>query len=164
MALDRAPQLVTVGGVEIAGLPVRLGAAQVLVVHDVLDGVEQLVEGRQGQRRQAVAAEPLDKYGEVLARHARGLALGHPGQRRDDQPDPGQRAALAHEQVRHELVGGPVAAQGGGVRTEHEGKVAEGIAFAAGQQGTAHGASILTPRNGPDGGIPLVRGWAAGIP
>ena len=112
--LDRRPEAGLVALVELAGLPARLRAAQVLVVDEVLQRVGQPLDRRQGVRREPRVAQLLDQHAEVRVATLRHVALGEPGQGGDRDPGGAQRAVLADQQVGDEVLGRPARRTGSG--------------------------------------------------
>ena len=113
------------------GRPVRLRAADVLVVHEVLQRVQQ--SRRASARRTATTAADRARSLSTSTAKSRAadpprLEVGQPRQRR--QHDAGRGgAALADQQVHHEVLDGPLAAQGRLVLADLEGGVAQGGAL-----------------------------------
>ena len=85
------------------------GPADVLVVHEVLEGVERPVQRGKRHRRPArrTAAHPLDQRGEVLRGQPARRPVGEPLQLGDHDARRAERVALADEQVDDEVLDGP---------------------------------------------------------
>ena len=95
---------------EVAGRPVRLGAADVLVVHEVLQRVQQPRRAA-GRRTASSSGGPLRSFSTSTAKSlpadpAR-LASVEPGQRRDARCPTAGGAALADQQVHDEVLDRP---------------------------------------------------------
>ncbi len=152
---DRVPDGVLVTPGQLPRRPGRLGATDVLVVDDVLERVEELVDDRQGERREPPSAQPPDERLEVFADQPRHAPVSHPGQEREDDARGAEQAALADEQMSHEVLDVPAVTQGEGAGPELQGEVAEGGPLAAGQGGTQHPATLIRAcarlRRGPPG-------------
>ena len=115
------------------------------MVHEVLEGVGEHLDRLEAVRRQAGVAELLDEHGEVAPGEPGHGPVGQSGQRTDHQAGRADRVALADEQVGDQVLGGPAATERRRVLAEAEGRVAEGMAFAARQRGSRH-ASRLAAR------------------
>ncbi len=85
------------------------------------------------------SARTISSYGARAAlRHG---PLGEAGQERDRDPGGAGPGRLADQQVRDEVAGGPVAAEGRGVRSEGERGVAQRVPLAA-VEGEGHAPNV----------------------
>src|SRR6185295_4473274 len=98
----------------------------VLVVHEVLQRVQRRVQLRDGVRRprRRTVPELLDEHVERLPADPPHLEVEHPLERLHDDADR-RRAALAHQQVHHQVLDGPLAAERRLVLPDLEGGVAQ---------------------------------------
>ena len=136
--MQRAPELVdSVRWSSVARLPARLGAAEVLVVDEVLQRVAAAAStgGSAYGEQPAAVAQLLDQHREVAACRAFAMARSvSPASGGTTIPAAPSGLALADQQVDDQVLDVPVAAQGRGVGAELQGEVAEVAALALGSE------------------------------
>ncbi len=125
--------------VELPRLPARRRAADVFVVDEHLRRVDEWVEQferrvqRWPRRHQLEQVWPFGALGELLL-----LACGVAGQLRDQDPRGRIRATFTQDEMRREIAGGPVAAQGRGIGSDGSHRVDECGAFTLGCSHTSN--------------------------
>ena len=100
------------------------------MVHEELQGVQRLVQLWQpGRRPRRGAPHSLDEVGEVGAGDALHPALGEERERGEHDARAAHGIAVTYDEVRQQVPDRPLAAERWGVRSDHEGRVAEAVAF-----------------------------------
>ena len=147
--------------------PARLGAPDVLVVHEVLEGVDGRVDRRQREERRAGCARSRSTSFSNGCFLSRAISLSvSPDRAGTAMPGRAHQAALADEQVADQVLDVPVAAQGGRVRARRASAVSQSAwrSFATRERGSErgeadHARSIDGGREWPAPAIP-----AASVP